>query len=199
MRVSVKIASSPIYKSIRILPTKVRHRVFLVVLIQIFMGFLDLIGVLTIGMIGSLAVNGIQSKGPGGRVQEFLSILGLSNLTFQNQVAILGVIASAFLISRTVLSVIIVRKTMYFLSRRSSEISAQLVKKLLAQNISFVRERSTQETLFALTTGVSLITTGIIGSLVSLIADSTLILVLSTGLLVVNFQIAISTFLLLGL
>lgn len=198
MGVSVKIASSPIYKSIRILPIKVRHRVYLVVIIQIFMGFLDLIGVLTIGMIGSLAVNGIQSKGPGGRVQEFLSIIGLSNLTFQNQVAILGVIASAFLISRTVLSVIIVRKTMFFLSRRSSEISAQLVKKLLAQNISFVRERSTQETLFALTTGVSLITTGIIGSLVSLIADSTLILVLSTGLLVVNFQIAISTFLLFG-
>jgi ABC-type multidrug transport system fused ATPase/permease subunit len=162
------------------------------------MGFLDLIGVLTIGVIGTLSVNGIQSKGPGPRVEEILSILGLSNLAFQKQVAILGVLASILLISRTIFSVLIIRKTMFFLSRRSSEISSQLIKKLLGRDILFIRERSTQETLFALTTGVSLVTTGVIGSLVSLIADLTLIIVLASGLLFLDIQIAISTFLLFG-
>jgi len=162
------------------------------------MGFLDLIGVLTIGVIGTLSVNGIQSKGPGPRVEEILSILRLSNLAFQKQVAILGVLASILLISRTIFSVLIIRKTMFFLSRRSSEISSRLIKKLLGRDILFIRERSTQETLFALTTGVSLITTGVIGSLVSLIADLTLIVVLAFGLLFLDIEIAISTFLLFG-
>ena len=198
MGIIAKLASSPIAKSIHLLPRKVRIRVYVVVLIQILLGFLDLIGVLTIGVIGSLTVNGIQSKDPGGRIEGILSILRLSNLDFQTQVAILGVAASLFLISRTIFSVVIMRKTMYFLSRRSSEISSHLVKKLLARDILFIRERSAQETLFALTTGVSLITTGVIGSLVSLIADITLIIVLASGLLFLDIQIAISTFLLFG-
>ena len=198
MGITTKLVNSPISKSIQILPTRVRHRVYVVILIQIMMGFLDLIGVLTIGVIGTLSVNGIQSKGPGPRVEEILSILGLSNLAFQKQVAILGVLASILLISRTIFSVLIIRKTMFFLSRRSSEISSQLIKKLLGRDILFIRERSTQETLFALTTGVSLVTTGVIGSLVSLIADLTLIIVLASGLLFLDIQIAISTFLLFG-
>jgi len=198
MGITTKLVNSPISKSIQILPTRVRHRVYVVILIQIMMGFLDLIGVLTIGVIGTLSVNGIQSKGPGPRVEEILSVLGLSNLTFQKQVAILGVLASILLISRTIFSVLIIRKTMFFLSRRSSEISSQLIKKLLGRDILFIRERSTQETLFALTTGVSLVTTGVIGSLVSLIADLTLIIVLASGLLFLDIQIAISTFLLFG-
>ena len=198
MRITTKLVNSPISKSIRILPTRVRRRVYVVMLIQIMMGFLDLLGVLTVGVIGALSVNGIQSKGPGPRVEEILSFLGLSNLAFQKQVAILGVLASILLISRTIFSVLIIRKTMFFLSRRSSEISSKLIKKLLGRDILFIRERSTQETLFALTTGVSLVTTGVIGSLVSLIADLTLIIVLASGLLYLDIQIAISTFLLFG-
>lgn len=180
------------------MPPHVRRRVYLVIIIQILIGFLDLLGVLTVGVIGSLAVNGIQSRDPGDKVSQVLNFIGISDLAFQQQVAILGIAASALLISRTIISVIIIRKTIYFLSRRSSELSGKLIKKLLRQDLLFIREKSSQETLFALTTGASSVTTGVIGSLVGLIADLSLLIVLASGLLVLDFGIAIGTFLLFG-
>lgn len=163
------------------------------------MGFLDLLGLAVVGVIGSLAVNGIQSKEPAGRVAQIIDLLGISELTFQMQVAVLGLIATALLVSRTFFSVIIIRRTIYFLSRRSSELSDQLARKLLSQDLMFVRQKSTQETLFALTSGTSSVTTGVIGALVSLIADLSLLIVLASGLLFVDFAIAAGTFVLFAI
>jgi len=163
------------------------------------MGFLDLLGLAVVGVIGSLAVNGIQSKEPVGRVAQILDLLNMSKLTFQMQVAVLGLIATALLVSRTYFSVLIIRRTIYFLSRRSSELSGQIVRKLLNQDLLFVRQKSTQETLFAVTSGTASVTTGVIGALVSLIADLSLLIVLASGLLFVDFAIAAGTFVLFGL
>jgi ATP-binding cassette, subfamily B, bacterial PglK len=193
------LSESYVMRSIKLLPTRVRRKVYLVISIQIFMGFLDLLGLAVVGVIGSLAVNGIQSKEPVGRVAQILDLLRISELTFQTQVAVLGLIATALLVSRTLFSVIIIRRTIYFLSRRSSELSNQLVRKLLSQDLLFVRQKSTQETLFALTSGTSSVTTGVIGALVSLIADLSLLIVLASGLLFVDFAIAAGTFVLFGL
>jgi ABC-type multidrug transport system fused ATPase/permease subunit len=198
MNLMENIRKSSITKSIQILPIRERRRIFAVVVIQILMGFLDLLGVLIVGVIGSLAINGVQSKGPGERVSRVLELMQISDLSFQKQVAILGLVASALLISRTIFSAIIIRKTIYFLSRRSSALSSHLIRKLLAQDILFVRKKTTQETLFALTTGATAITTGVIGSSVSLIADLSLLIVLATGLLFLDISIAVSTFLLFG-
>jgi ABC-type multidrug transport system fused ATPase/permease subunit len=163
------------------------------------MGFLDLLGLAVVGVIGSLAVSGIQSKEPVGRVAQILDLLRITEFTFQMQVAVLGLLATALLISRTFFSVLIIRRTIYFLSRRSSELSGQLVRKLLSQDLLFVRKKSTQETLFALTSGTASVTTGVIGALVSLVADLSLLIVLGSGLLFVDFGIAAGTFLLFGL
>ncbi len=199
MGISKRLSESYVMRSIKLLPTRVRRKVYLVISIQIFMGFLDLLGLAVVGVIGSLAVNGIQSKEPVGRVAQILDLLRISELTFQMQVAVLGLIATALLVSRTFFSVIIIRRTIYFLSRRSSELSNQLVRKLLSQDLLFVRQKSTQETLFALTSGTSSVTTGVIGALVSLIADLSLLIVLASGLLFVDFAIAAGTFVLFGL
>ena len=193
------LSTSYVARSIKLLPTRVRRKVYLVISIQIFMGFLDLLGLAVVGVIGSLAVNGIQSKEPVGRVVQILDLLNISELTFQMQVAVLGLIATALLVSRTFFSVLIIRRTIYFLSRRSSELSGQLVRKLLNQDLLFVRQKSTQETLFAVTSGTASVTTGVIGALVSLIADLSLLIVLASGLLFVDFGIAAGTFALFGL
>ena len=74
---------SAIYNSFAILSTREKSRVYMVGIIQIFLGFLDLIGVALIGLIGSLAVNGIQSKKPTGTVSTILSNLRIGELDFR--------------------------------------------------------------------------------------------------------------------
>ena len=147
--------SSTIGRSVQVLPTSDRSKIVLVVILQIGLGFLDLVGVATIGVLGALAVTGVQSIQPGNRVSSVLQILGLSNLSFQGQIAVLGLSAAGILVFRTALSIVVTRKIFFFLSRRGAMISSDLISRLLSQPLLKVQERSTQETLYSLTTGVS--------------------------------------------
>jgi ABC-type multidrug transport system fused ATPase/permease subunit len=193
-RRAMDFRSSTITRSIRVLPKSDRRKIGLVVIIQILFGFLDLIGVAVIGVIGALASTGIRSREPGDRVQYVLELLHLESLTFQNQVAVLATFAGVLLIGRTLLSVYFTRRTLFFLSLRGAVISAELVNRLLSQSLLRVQARSTQETVFSLTTGVQAVTLGILGTVISLIADVSLLFVLALGLLLVDSLTAILTF-----
>jgi len=88
-----KIFSSIVYRSIFILPKSDRFKICAVTIFQIFLGFLDLLGVAAMGVLGALAVTGVQSQDPGNRVSKILDILGLTDHSFQSQVAYIGLIA----------------------------------------------------------------------------------------------------------
>lgn len=185
-------------RSARVLSRADQRKILVVVVFQIFLGLIDLAGVAAIGMLGSLAVRGVSSQGPGDRVEVVLNFLYLSNQTFQTQAAILGCLAAGLLIGRTILSVIFARRTLYFLSRRGARISSSLVSKLLSQTLLSIQARTTQETLYAVTRGVDSITLGVIGITVTLISDISLLFVMTIGLLLVDPTIAISTVVVFG-
>ena len=193
-RWKVGLRDSTIARSIRVLPKSDRKKILLVIAVQIFAGFLDLLGIAAIGVIGALASTGIRSREPGNRVGSVLEMLQLENFTFQNQVAIIATIAAMLLIGRTLLSVFLTRRTLFFLSRRGAVISAELINRLLSQSLLRVQSKSTQETAFALTAGVQAVTLGILGTVISLIADLSLLFVLASGLFVVDSLTAMLTF-----
>ena len=108
-----RLGQSTIVRSMQVLPRTDRSKMLTVVLLQVGLGFLDLVGVAAIGVLGALAVTGVQSLEPGNRVSSVLNLLGLSNLGFQNQVAILGLSAAGILILRTALSIIVTKKIFF--------------------------------------------------------------------------------------
>jgi ABC-type bacteriocin/lantibiotic exporter with double-glycine peptidase domain len=176
-------------------------KVVFVIILQISFGFLDLAGVAIVGVLGALAVSGVQGQLPGDRVSQVLDLLNLESLSLQNQVAVLGIAAAALLITKTVFSIVFARKIMFFLSRRGAIVSTKLVSKILGQNLLRVQERSNQETLYSVTTGVGGITLGILGTTINVISDISLLLVLSIGLFIVDPLIAIlltASFLVVG-
>jgi len=185
-------------RSVRVLSRADQRKISVVVVFQIFLGLIDLAGVAAIGMLGSLAVRGVSSQGPGDRVEVVLRYLHLSNQSFQTQAAVLGCLAAGLLVGRTILSIIFARRTLYFLSRRGARISSSLVSKLLSQNLLAIQKRTTQETLYAVTRGVDSITLGVIGVTVTLISDISLLLVMTIGLLLVDPTIALSTVVVFG-
>jgi len=193
-----KWRQTTIGRSARVLSRSDQKKISVVVVFQIFLGLLDLAGVAAIGILGSLAVRGVSSQGPGDRVGVVLKYLHLSHASFQMQAALLGCLAAGLLISRTILSVIFARRTLYFLSRRGARISSSLISKLLSQDLLTIQRRTTQETLYAVTRGVDSITLGVIGITVTLISDFSLLMVMTIGLLVVDPVIAISTVVVFG-
>ncbi len=198
-RTKLKWTQSLLRQSINVLSRRDQQRISVVIAIQIFMGLLDLLGVAIIGVLGSLAVSGVQSAKPVGRVDFIISKLGLSSLSFQEQAAILGVAAAVILVSRTIFSIIFTRRILFFLSRRGAFISANLVSRLIAQPLLKIQEKSTQDSVYAMTIGVNAIILGIVGTGVLLISDLSLLLVMSIGLFLVQPLMALSCILVLAL
>ena len=172
---------------------KDRKKVSLATVAQILLSILDLLGVALIGVIGALSINGIQSKKAGGRVEQLLAFLNLDNFTFQQQVAILGVMAALVLISKTLLSILISKRILKFLSSRGALISRKILKKLLSQDLAAVNKYSQQEIIYASTAGVQNLTTGVIAATSNLLVDSSLLLVLFLGLAAVSPSLAVTT------
>lgn len=186
--------NSVVGRSFRILPVTDRKKVVAVIGIQIAFGLLDLAGVALVGILGALAITGVQSKSPGDRVSTVLQLLNLENLSLQSQATFIGLIAAALLVAKTIFSVIFVRKTVFFLSRRSASISANLISRLLAQPLIQVQSRSMQQTLYSVTSGVESIAMNVLNTTVLIISDLSLLVILAFGLFVVDPLVALSTF-----
>ncbi len=193
-----RFRTTTVGRSSRLLSRNDQRKIFVVLVIQIGLGLLDLIAVAAVGILGALAVNGVQSRGPGDRVSQLLEFLGLDNLSFQNQVALLGATAAVILIIRTLLSVYFTRLSMFFLSRRGAIVSARLMKQLLSQPLLFVQQKTAQETLYAITYGVSSITLGVLSTFVTLVSDASLLIIMAIGLFIVDPYTAALTFVIYG-
>lgn len=188
-----KLRDITVLKTLKILTTRDRKKILLVTIIQISLGFLDLLGIAVFGVVGALSVSGIQSLEPGNTVEFIIRNLGMESFSFQQQVALLSVGAASILILRTILSMFIMKRTFYFLSRRSAILTSNLFSRLLSQSLLKVQENSTQETLYRLTTGVSALTLIVLGTFIALVADVSLTLIMFVGLLLLDPLIAIQT------
>ena len=178
-------------------PDKIK--IILVTLIQIGLSILDLISVAFVGLLTALTLNGIQSKQPTGTVSRVISSLGIGNLEFQQQAAILGFAAGSLLIFRTILALVFNKRLLIFLSVKAAKLSSDLIAKLLQQSILVIQEKSIQERIFLVTVGVGAITNGVIATGVMLVADTALLIVMFIGLTLVNPTIAIASAVSFGL
>ena len=181
-------------RSLRLLAPKDRRKLGLVVVIQIFLSGLDLFGVALIGVVSALAITGVSGQVTGNRVGAVLEFMQLDGYTFETQIAILGVTAGVTLIGRTLLSVFFIRKSLFFLAHKAAIVSGDLTSRVLAQPLLQLQKRTSQETLYALTSGVSSLVLGILGTVVMLASDLSLVMVMAVGLLLVDPGTAIGSF-----
>ena len=173
------------YKILKLVSKSDLIKLFLVSLIQIFLAFLDLIGVAFFGLIGSVTVAAISSTKVAGRTESVINFIGIENYTSQVQVAILGSLAAVLMVVKTLTSLYLNKKTIFFLSRRSAVMSANLASNLFRKSFTEIKRLGSQNLIYSLTSGVSAIT-GTLTVSVALIADFSLLIILLAGLLLVN-------------
>ena len=184
---------SIISEAARLLDKSDRRKIIWVILLQITFGFLDLLGVMLIGVVGALTITGVSSGQPGNRVSSLLEIVGLEDASLQAQIAIIGLIAATLLIGKTLFSIYFSRRVLFFLSRRGAVASSRLVAKLFKQSLITVQSRSLQTSLYAVTQGVTVMTVGVLGVFVSMVSDLSLLLILLIGLFIVDSAMAFGT------
>jgi ABC-type multidrug transport system fused ATPase/permease subunit len=126
-------------------------------------------------------------------VSKVLEFLHLTDLSFQKQVTVIGILAAVFLILRTLFSAILTRKTMKFLANRGAKISSELVSKFLGQEISSIQSKTSFEHMYSLTTGVWIAILEVLGTSIVMASDFYLLIILVIGLLLFDPSLAVLT------
>ena len=161
--------------------------------IQILLSALDLVGVVIIGLISALAVNAITVGTPGNRLASFLAVLQIDGLTPQLQASILAIIATTILVLKTLISLTLTKRSLYFVNLKAANLSTHLIKKFLNRPLQEIQQNTMYQSLYNLTTGVQAIGTGIIACSISMIADFALLVVLLVVLVIVDPIVAITS------
>jgi ABC-type multidrug transport system fused ATPase/permease subunit len=193
-----RLENNLVARSFNLLTKKEKSRLLPTVSGYVLLGFLDLAGVFLIGVIGSLSISGIKSEQKPSSVVFILEKLHLENVNFQGQVATLALIATFLFIIRSISSVLINLRILKFLSFTSARQSSLLLEKIVGKSLDELNKETHQRTLFNITSGVDSIILGIVGVTLGVFSDAVLLLILASGLFLVNPSTAIVTLMYFG-
>jgi len=167
-------------------------------MIQVLLGLLDILAIAIIGLLTSISISGIQSQNTQSRILDYLPLIDFNALPFQSTVAILGACAALLMISKTILSMYLNRKILYFLSSRGAFISSKLITNILGLDLISLQNNSSQKIIYSVTSGVSSITLGVVGAAASLASDTSLLVLMGLSLFIYDPVMAIITLLIFG-
>jgi ABC-type multidrug transport system fused ATPase/permease subunit len=180
-------------KIISLFDSKDRIKLFVTTAIQIFLSIFDLVGLVLIGLLGTVIISGFQSSSIGNREAYILGLFNLGAMNIQSRVAVLGLLIAVIFSTKTICSIYLIKKSLYFVSRRGAYLSSKLVTLIFSNSITKYNKFSHQEIIYCISTGISNLTTGVLANLVIVISDVALLIVLFLGLLLINPIVSISS------
>ena len=183
-----------IKKVLLLLEKKDRLKLFLVLIVNTFLAFLDLFGVALIGITSAILIRGLQGLTAGDQVSNFVEVFNLDGLSQRNLLILLGGAAIFFFIIKTILSVYFLRRTLRYMSIRNAQISSSLVSKMLNRPVEKIFNKSIQNQIYNVTGGVEKLVGGAVTNLVVIASDVVLLLVIILGLMLVDPITSIGTF-----
>jgi ABC-type multidrug transport system fused ATPase/permease subunit len=122
-----------------------------------------------------------------------LDRLGLDDEDPLRVAFILALTAAILMLCKSALSFLLTRRVLFFLANRQVAISSRLASAFLSRPLIMVQSRASQDTAYALTTGVNAATLGIVGQAVIIVSELTLVLVLLAGLAFVDLLLTAFT------
>jgi len=180
-----------------------RDRRILIVLVavQAVLSLLDLVAIGLIGIIVALSASAVTGETPT-MVLTLLARFGFENVEPLTLSLVLAVVAGAMLVLKSIISFLLTLRTLRFLANRQAVVSGKLAAELLARPLLFIQRRSSQETAYALTSGVNSAILGVIGSAVLIASELALVVVLIAGLAAIDPTVTVFTivlFVIIGL
>lgn len=189
---------SYLLRVLNLLSIRNRLKLMAVGLIQFSLSLLDLIGLLAIGAVTALGYSTINSSPVPDALSFIRDVPLLQNQDLKSITFIFAGVAVIFLLSKTILSALLVRKVIGFLSVREAEISIALVRKILNSDPSDLRKRSPQQVSGVATTAVNSAITVSLGQLTILIVEFCSVILIIIGLSFVDYTVTIPTLIFFG-
>lgn len=163
------------------------------VTLQMATSLLDLLGVALIGLVAGLSLAAVQGQQPPRFIETVVITLGLGDASEATRLGILAGSAAVLLLTKSLVSPILIARVFTFLAQRQAIVTARLTKALLSRPITFVQQRSSQETASALLQGASAATIQLLGQAVAGASELVLLAILAGALLIVDPWVALGS------
>jgi len=179
--------------SLRLLSKRDRRLLGLITVAQMSTAFLDLLGILLIGLVTALSLSIMSSVPLPAIVQSVIDTLGLNQTDPVIVALALAGVGGFMLIAKSLLNMVLTRRILRFLANRQALISGRLAAGLLSRPLLQVQQRSSQETVYTLTSGVSAATLIVLGQGTIALSEITLLVVLAVGMLAISPVVTVFT------
>ena len=187
--------------SLNLLSNRDRKLLALITAVQMSTAFLDLLGILLIGLVTALSLSVMSSAPQPAIVQTALDTFGLNQSDPATVALVLAAIAGFLLIAKSVLNMFLAKRILRFLANRQALVSGRLAAGLLSRPLLQVQQNSSHQTVYTLTRGVTAATIEVLGQVSIALSELTLLVVLAAGLLAISPVVTMFTivfFLIIG-
>jgi ABC-type bacteriocin/lantibiotic exporter with double-glycine peptidase domain len=148
-----------------------KRKVYFMIPTTIFLSFLDLLGVVLLGTVGTLAFKVVSSDSKPTRLEVILQSIMPGNVSTGNLTLILAISAFLVLATKTVCQGLINFKLAKFQARLESEISSKAFRRIINTNASTFNSKKYSEYQQALSYGSNKLVNGLIGTVITLAGD----------------------------
>lgn len=185
--------------SLNLLDEKSKKRILVATIALSCLAIVDVIAIGLVGLLSLMTLEGISPGNSSNKVADVLRVLNIEELTFQAQALVLALLIALCFIGRILISILVTKKMLTFLSLRSVGISKKLMNIILQRDAGEVKAISRSSINYGLTEGVDRIVVGVIGSVMNIGSDFTLIAILIISLNFIDFTLGITSVIFFGL
>ena len=179
--------------SFGLLDNKARLKLLFSGIALCLIGLLDLFAIGVLAIIASVTLSAINNQATSSNVLDILNYLGISEKSLEFKVIVLATFMVTLFISRTVFSIYFTNKIFQFLANQNNLLTKKTLINLLDQDLQNLRNLSSQEILFATTSGLNAAVVNLNGLVVATAADLFLSAIMITAVVVFNPLISLAS------
>ena len=180
-------------ESIALLTSREKRYLVVVIIIQIFIGLVDLAALAMIAAFGSLGATYVSGFALPAQIQTLIDRIGLGSYSVKELLVIFALTTAFLFVFRSVSSLILTRRIYLYLANRQTRISVDLAKRLSGTSFTWIKRRDTNELIYALTDGVGALMLGIISSFMIIVGEVFFLILILIGLIAVDPVTALFT------
>jgi len=182
-----RFQNSLLLRSLREFNLGDRNKLILTVITTTLLAGLDLLGVMLVGIVTSIAFNGLTSSPLGDSTQAVIKSIKIDSMSLESQIVILSLVVVLLFISKSIFSMYLNRRLLHFLSMRSARLSEKLIQEFFELPMEKFEGKPIQSSIYTLTSAPGMINLGIVGASIHILSDLFLLVFVLLGLFFVDF------------
>lgn len=180
-------------ESIALLTPREKSYLVVVIIIQVFIGLVDLAALALIAAFGSLGATYVSGFALPEAIRTLIDRIGLGSYSVKELLVIFALATAFLFVFRSVSSLILTRRIYLYLANRQTRISVDLAKRLSGASFTWIKRKDTNELIYALTDGVGALMLGIISSFMIVVGEVFFLILILIGLIAVDPVTALFT------